>query len=245
MTFAVNIPIAGVMLAWETSNIAGKFIVVILFVGSIFAWSIMITKLVELRNASYSSRRFLMAFRKEAHPVSLFLKRQRRSSAPLYVIYEKTCTALGAVLESSGANADDLFMGGMSSPNGVLAEVQINSVRNVTERTTADLLLLLENNMGVLATAVTASPFLGLLGTVWGVMDAFGGMTVKGSATLSAVAPGISGALLTTVVGLLVALPSVIGYNMLSNQIRRLTVEMDNFSQELIAGIEHHYLQRK
>ena len=94
-----------------------------------------------------------------------------------------------------------------------------------------------------IASAVTTAPFLGLLGTVWGVMDSFGGMGVTGSAMLSAVAPGISGALLTTVVGLLVALPSAICYNLLSDQIRRLSVEMDNFVQEFMSDIERLYLE--
>jgi biopolymer transport protein ExbB/TolQ len=83
---------------------------------------------------------------------------------------------------------------------------------------------------------------LGLLGTVWGVMDAFAGMAESGSAALSAVAPGISGALLTTIVGLLVALPSMIGYNLLSSRIRSLSVQMDNFSQEFISAIQNAYV---
>lgn len=99
--------------------------------------------------------------------------------------------------------------------------------------------------MGMLATAVSAAPFLGLLGTVWGVMDAFSGMAQSGSAALSAVAPGISGALLTTIIGLLVALPSMIGYNGLSSRIRRLAVEMDNFAQEFITAIQNEYVIEK
>ena len=117
----------------------------------------------------------------------------------------------------------------------------MEAVRNVAERTVADQALLLESSMGYLATAVSASPFLGLLGTVWGVMDAFGGMAVSGSATLSAVAPGISGALLTTVVGLLVALPSAIGYNYLTNEIRQMCVQMDNFAQDISAAIQRSF----
>ena len=94
-----------------------------------------------------------------------------------------------------------------------------------------------------MATAVTACPFLGLLGTVWGVMDAFSGMAVAGSAQLSAVAPGIAAALLTTVVGLLVALPSAIGYNILTSRVRELQVRTENFSQELIADIQRNFLR--
>lgn len=241
--FLIDLPTASIGFALKQSNTACKCIVVILFVGSIFAWSVMVTKIRELRQARRASRRFLAAYRKEAHPVALFLKRQKYDASPLYVIYDKTCIALGAVLESRGADPDDLFMGGVGSTQERLSNVQVGSVRNVAERTMADRSLLLENSMGLLATAATTAPFLGLLGTVWGVMDSFGGMAVTGSAMLSAVAPGISGALITTVVGLLVALPSLIGYNMLSDHIRRFCVEMDNFSQEFMSDIERHYLQ--
>lgn len=234
--------LAGIAYALEQSNLAGKVIVLVLFVGSIFAWTVMLTKIRELRQAHRLSQRFLGAYRKEAHPATLFLQRQRYEESPLYVIYAQTCKALGAALESRGAEPGDLFMGGVGKAHQQLGEHQISYVRNVAERTTADLALLLENRMGLLATATTTAPFLGLLGTVWGVMDSFGGMAVTGSALLSAVAPGISGALLTTVVGLLVALPSAVGYNVLSDRIRRLSVTMDNFSQELVSDIERHYL---
>ena len=237
-----NFPLAGVLYALEESNTAGKAIVLLLFLGSVFAWTVMVTKIRELGLAKRSSRRFLAAYRNEGHPATLFLKRQKYVGSPLQEIYNKTCMALGAALEARGADPDDLFLGGVGSQSGVLSETHISAVRNVAERTVADQALLLENSMGFLATAVTTAPFLGLLGTVWGVMDSFGGMASGGGSTLSAVAPGISGALLTTVVGLLVALPSAIGYNMLSDSIRRLTVQMDNFSQEMISDIEREYL---
>lgn len=233
---------AGINFALKESNTAGKAIVLLLFVGSIFAWSIMVTKLIELWQARGASREFLTAYRKEAHPAALFLKRQKFEASPLYVIYDKACIALGTALESCGSNPDDLFMGGVGSTQESLKEIHVRAVKNVAERTMADQALLLENSMGLLATAVTTAPFLGLLGTVWGVMDAFGGMAITGSAMLSAVAPGISGALLTTVVGLLVALPSAIGYNILSDQIRRLCVAAENFSQELMSDVEREYL---
>ncbi|MBN1269135.1 MAG: MotA/TolQ/ExbB proton channel family protein [Kiritimatiellae bacterium] len=235
------LPLADVFFAFRTSNFAGKVIVVLLFVGSIFAWTIMITKYMELRRARAESKRFLQAFRKEGHPVALFLRRQRFPDSPLYKIYEMGCSALGAELEARGVDTQELFMGSVGTPPRHLNATQIDGVRNVTERTVADLALLLEDKMGLLATAVSASPFLGLLGTVWGVMDAFGGMAVTGAATLSAVAPGIAGALLTTVIGLLVALPSAIGYNLLTNRIRELCVDMDNFAQEFTAEIRRAF----
>lgn len=241
----VEFPVAGFAFALKQSNLAGKVIVVLLFVGSIFAWSVMVTKFRELRDARRASLKFLSAYRKEGHPAALFLKRQKYETSPFYMVYERACRALGSTLESRGADPGDLFMGAVGTSQVKLSEGQTRFVRNVAERTVADQALLLESSMGFLATAATSAPFLGLLGTVWGVMESFGGMAVTGSAMLSAVAPGISGALLTTVVGLLVALPSAIGYNVLSDRIRRFSVEIDNFSQELVADVERQYLQQE
>ena len=239
----INLQLAGIGRSFIESNAAGKVIVLLLFVGSIFAWSVMVTKIKEFHQATLTSFKFLAAYRKEAHPAGLFLKRQKFENSPMYRIYERTCLALGSVLEESGANPDDLFMGAVSSTEQKLGKIQVNSVRNVAERRLADEALLMENRMGFLATATTTAPFLGLLGTVWGVMEAFAGMGSAGGSALSEVAPGISGALLTTVVGLLVALPSAIGYNMLSDKIRRMSVEMDNFVQELMSSVDTHYLR--
>ena len=239
----LQVPVGGIIFAWRQSNSAGKLIVLVLFVGSIFAWTVVLTKFRELWRVKKSSDRFLGAYRKEASVAGLFLKRQRFEGSPMYVVYDHACRALGNALEATGANPDDLFMGGVGSEPRKLSQDRISSVRSMAERTMAGQALLLENNMGFLATAASSAPFLGLLGTVWGVMDSFGGMVVSGSAMLSAVAPGISGALLTTVVGLLVALPSAFGYNMLSGRIRRYSVEMENFVQELVTDIEGQYMK--
>lgn len=232
------LPIGGAFFALSQSNSAGKVIVLILFVGSILTWTVMVAKIRELSAAKRSSVRFIAAYRGEKHPLSLFAASQQYVGSPLDAVYEATCSALGSELGENGeADGRERIAQVRRLADGVMT-----CVRNVAVRTTADQSLILEENMGFLATATTTAPFLGLLGTVWGVMEAFGGMAMTGSAMLSDVAPGISGALLTTVVGLLVALPSAIGYNMLSDQIRRMCVMMDNFSQELIGDIERHYL---
>jgi len=238
----LSLPMAGVGFVFSQSNFAGKVIVVLLFGGSIWAWSLMLTKFKALAAARRDSDHFLSAYRVESHPVAMFQSgRARHGLSPLQVIYDRACSALGASLEASSQNTDDLFAGG-GSPRVRLSDRHISSVKNAAERTVADQALLLENHMGLLATAASTAPFLGLLGTVWGVMESFGNMASSGPALLSDVAPGISGALLTTVVGLLVALPSSIGYNILSDQIRRLAVLMDNFAQELVGDLERVHL---
>ena len=101
----------------------------------------------------------------------------------------------------------------------------------------------LESGLILLAIAVSGAPFMGLLGTVWGVMEVFSRVAQVGNASLTTVAPGVAAALATTVAGLLVAIPSMFGYNWLVHNLRVTTVEMDNFAQELSAKIEAEYLQ--
>lgn len=240
---ALQLPLADIIFSFHQSNLPGKIIVVLLFVGSIYAWSIMVTKFIELRRARDTSQRFLLSFRKELNPVTVFLRRQKFTDSPLFSIYEKGCVTLGAELEALGLNSDDLFVADFSSTTQTLSAHQFEQIRNETERNVSDQSLLLERRMGILATAVNASPFLGLLGTVWGVMEAFTGMAIIGTATLSAVAPGIAAALLTTVMGLLVALPSAIGYNLLAGQIAELQVQTSNFSKEFVDKIGTMFLR--
>jgi biopolymer transport protein ExbB/TolQ len=236
----VSLPLADIASAFWDSTLPGKAIVILLFLGSAGAWTIMWTKRVQLQFATRSTRDFLEAFRSERNPTAMFTKREEYVGTPLNTIYKAGCHALGGELQAHGIDPDDLLMGGLTSESRRrLSLGQLETLRSVVDRNVADEALNLEDQMGLLATAVSAAPFLGLLGTVWGVMDAFSGMATSGSAALSAVAPGISGALLTTIVGLIVALPSMVGYNLLSAHIRRISVQMDNYSQEVISQIQN------
>ena len=130
--------------------------------------------------------------------------------------------------------------GGYVAPENAprLTEAQMNAIEAVLEREISTQILELESGTSVLATIVSVCPFLGLFGTVWGVMLAFIGMAQQGSADIGAMAPGIASALLTTVVGLIVAIPSVIGYNAIGAMIRQLTVSMDNFSEAFMVKLK-------
>ncbi len=216
----------------------GVVICLLLFGGSIYAWSIMVSKLISLSSARNESLAFLRRYRAMKHPAELYLDTTRRSTlAPLQAVYDQACAALEAVLDVQGIEAEHLHAeGGLSRVP--LSDRQIRSVQNAAERMVADQALLLESSIGYLASAASMAPFLGLLGTVLGVMGAFGSMAGSGTALLSEVAPGIASALMTTVVGLFVALPSSIGYNILSDRVRQLTVMMDNFAQELVGDLE-------
>lgn len=241
----VSMPVADVASAFWDSTLPGKAIVIILFLGSALAWTIMWTKGVQLRFASRMTGTFLDMFRdarQNPTPVSLFARDEEYPGTPLNTIYKAGCDALCNELQAHGIEPDDMLDGVGTDQHRRLTIGQLETLRSVVDRNVADEALNLEDQMGMLATAVSAAPFLGLLGTVWGVMDAFSGMAASGNAALSAVAPGISGALLTTIVGLIVALPSMIGYNLLSAHIRRISVQMDNFAQEFISEVQNTYV---
>lgn len=225
----------------DSNWLSGKLIVMILVIASIGAWSVMYSKWRDLRRARRASESFLTAFRRESHPLALFLRNRKFMDSPLYAVYEAGCVAIGGEIGETEIRGLEPGVVATGRRQPILTPLQIEVVRRVTERTVADQALLLESGMGWLMIAVSASPMLGLLGTVWGVLDAFGAMAHRGVANLSAVAPGISGALLTTVVGLLVALPSSVGYNVLAGHIRTLAVQMDNFSQEFVAEVQRAF----
>lgn len=226
------------------ANAAGKTLVVLLLIGSVVAWSIMVTKFKEYRRALGESKRFLAVYQEEAQPLSLILKRQSFPGCPLYTMYRTACRTLHGLIEARGINAAEWF-GGRSEPSTPkLNDADMKIVRNIIDQTVDEQVIQLEKNVVVLATSVTAAPFIGLMGTVWGVMDAFGGLAIQGTATLSAVAPGISGSLIATLAGLIVALPSLIGYNMLTSRIRILSTMMEHFAEELMADLERHSLRK-
>ncbi len=238
------LPLADVIFAFKNSSpIAGKFFVFLLFLVSIVAWSVMVTKYMELRRAGQASRRFMAAFRNEQHPIALFLRQQQYPDSPLYKVYEGACTAVGVELEAIGNESSDLLLREMGSRRQKLNPYQITAVRNAAERAIADQAMAMEDKMGFLATAATAAPLFGLLGTVWGVMDTFSSMAIHGAASISAVAPGISGALMATAAALVVAIPSAIGYNVLTAVIRKHCIQMDNFADEFMAATQRYFLQ--
>jgi biopolymer transport protein TolQ len=118
-------------------------------------------------------------------------------------------------------------------------------VKVTLEEAAAAQAMALEKGMIVLSTAVAGGPFIGLLGTVWGEMDTFAGIARANSATLTAMAPGVAGALIATVVGLLVAIPAMFSYNFMVTSIRAITQELDGFATRYATQIEHTYVDNR
>lgn len=207
---------SGLPYALNAATPAGKGILIILFILSIISWSVMFTKFRQVHVAERQGADFLKALRAEEHFADIFKKGRLWRDCPLFELYMAGCQGI------QGSTATD-------------DKLKVRLLEGALERAVAEQVVRLESQISILGTSVSSAPFLGLLGTVWGVMDAFTGVALAGSATIGALAPGIASALVTTVVGLAVAIPSMVGYNILVANIRRLTMEMENFASEFIS----------
>ncbi len=206
----------GIFYAFSVSTLAGRVVIFILFLTSIISWSVMFTKFAQVRTAERTGTDFLHALRGESQFAEIFRKGLTWHNCPLYELYLAGCRGIQGSTGASDSSKVELLQGAL-------------------ERAVAEQVVRLESQISILGTVVGAAPFMGLLGTVWGVMDAFTGIALAGSANIGALAPGIAAALITTVVGLVVALPSMVGYNILVANIRRLTMEMENFASEFLS----------
>jgi biopolymer transport protein ExbB/TolQ len=218
---------------WRQATLEGKAIIVLLGIFSMFAWSIMASKGVQMRRAKKLNQYFTAEFRAQTGMLNIYDRRVQVEGCPLFAVYKEGCVELDARLRNK---ADE-------SRRTVISLKSIEHVKRTLERSVAQEALKLESGLIMLAIAVSGAPFLGLLGTVWGVMSAFSYVAMQGKADLATMAPGVAAALITTVAGLLVAIPSMFGYNWLVHNLRVLTVELDNFAQELASKMETEFLK--
>jgi len=230
----------GLLFAFQESTVAGLAILAALFLASIFSWSVMITKFRMIRFARKQTERFFAVFRKNRQPLHVYETGLSFEGSPAFAVYRAGCEELALQMLGS-PDVDDTFAARVEVADKI-TPAQMRAVSVAMERAVGEAGLRMESQMIILATAVSGSPFLGLLGTVWGVMDAFAGIAVAGSANLAAMAPGVAGALVTTVIGLLVAIPAMFGYNFLITSLRALIVQTDNFAAELSSEFEHRFV---
>lgn len=220
---------------WDQARPEAKIIIIFLVFFSIMAWSVMISKGIQMRRAKKLNQLFTGEFKVQKTVLDMFDRRIHAEGCPLFAVYLSGSQELDARLKlpDNGGRKQFVSIKGMEH------------VKRTLENTVAQESLKLESGLILLAIAVSGGPFLGLLGTVWGVMSTFAGIAQEGSATMTAMAPGVSAALVTTVAGLLVAIPSMFGYNWLVHNLRVLTVELDNFAQELTSKMETEFLEEK
>jgi biopolymer transport protein TolQ len=220
----------------KTATLEGQITIGVLVLCSLFSWSVIITKIIQLWRASSASKKFFAAYHETREPLDLHRKGIKFDGAPAYELYV--------------AGQEELQFQVTKHPVIVKGEAKItpagfDSVRVALEEAAMHESIALEKGMIVLSTAVAGGPFIGLLGTVWGVMDTFSGIAKANSASLTAMAPGVAGALIATVIGLLVAIPAMFAYNFMVTKIREFTQELDAFSIRFATQIEHAYVDSR
>jgi biopolymer transport protein TolQ len=206
---------------FSRAEIFGKVIVILLLFFSLLAWTVMIGKYLDLSNRRQLNRAFQARLKQATTPLlEANVTNTTRQGGPYARLF------YDAVQAARQHRADGE------------ASVRMGLIENALQRGVADECVQYETKMVVLGSLVSGAPFIGLLGTVWGVMVAFSGMGMTGHDSLQALAPGVASALLATVSGLLVAIPSVFGYNFLLTHVKMMITEIENFASWLADRLE-------
>lgn len=232
----------GFIYALQESHLPGIIICAFLLVISAFSWTVMVSKFLTVNRARRQTRLFLDRFRRSRTPLDTYCDDETFDGSPIYSIYLAGSREL--TFQLLGSSQVDATLGARLQRTGKLSGSQMDNVAGAMDRAVGEVALRLEGQMTLLATVVSGAPFLGLLGTVWGVMETFSGIASAGAgsgASIQSMAPGVSAALVTTVIGLLVAIPAMFGYNFLITSIRAMVVRMDNFAAEMTSAVHRYY----
>jgi biopolymer transport protein TolQ len=211
-----------------------QFVLLLLLLASVISWAIIFTKWRILKRASHENESFLETFWHGKNIDEILSKTDQFPASPVAAVFKSGVKELKKL-----SNANDAASSIGGSTEGV-ENVQRALLRSANSEVAG-----LEKHVGVLATTASAGPFVGLFGTVWGIMNSFQSIGATGAASLAVVAPGISEALIATAMGLAAAIPAVMAYNHFAGQIRRHAVDMECFSQDFLNIIQRSMLNGK
>ncbi len=221
-----------------------QLVLLLLLIFSVVSWAIILMKYFTIRKVDRENGHFLSLYMKSTKLSEIFPEAKKFRHSTLAEVFRSGYTELAKLTKAVRGNPSG---SGKDAPEAGGQGVEIAGIDNVERamnRACGSEVNKLEAALGFLATTGSASPFIGLFGTVWGIMDTFKGIGARGSATLAVVAPGISEALIATAAGLAAAIPAVIFYNYYLNRIKNMTLEMDNFASELLNIVERYYVKK-
>ncbi|MBF0275748.1 MAG: protein TolQ [Nitrospinae bacterium] len=216
------------------AGIVAKCVLLLLLIMSIICWGIIIAKAVSYARVNNQGKNFRAEFEASSNLTQLYNDVVHYKETPLSAIYSAGYLEIQKSLGQQSVS-------GKGSGEKVLSEVGYRSLERVLDRTASEEVIRLERKINFLATTGNTAPFIGLFGTVWGVMDAFRVIGVKGSASISGVAPGISEALIATAAGLAAAIPAVIAYNTFVHKVKRYEKEIDAFILDFLILVEKNF----
>src|SRR5882757_3078638 len=222
--------------AIKNATTEGQITVISLLLLSLFCWTIILSKFRQLRTARQATKKFSEAYTATRDPLDIKKRGVEFDGAPAYSLYERGAEELAYQLEKNPVTVKG---------DRRISPSSFEAVKVVLEEAAAAQAMSLEKGMIVLSTAVAGGPFIGLLGTVWGVMSTFASIAENNSASLTTMAPGVAAALVATVTGLLVAIPAMFAYNFMVTTIRSITQELDGFAARYANQIEHNYVDNR
>jgi len=214
---------------WEvflTTDAVGQVVIALLAVFSIFAWAVMLGKYSDLKKLRELNFAFERKLGEERHILDLPDTLRKRRDIPYADLLADAIEAYWRAAAIGKEKGDDQIRS------------RLEHAENAIQRALARQSLRYEASMIILASLVSGAPFMGLFGTVWGVMEAFHAVAVQQSASIQALAPHVSAALMTTIAGLVVAIPSVFGYNILLGNVKTMITELENYASSLADRIE-------
>jgi biopolymer transport protein ExbB/TolQ len=235
----------------------GKTTMSALLVLSLLSWTVIITKARQLIIARRATKRFLAAYGATRDPLDIKRKGEEFYGAPAYELYDRGAEELEYHLKNNpvevkvatpaagGRDGESTSDFPASTSATRISAPSYDAVKVVMEEAAGGQAMELERGMIILSTTVAGGPFIGLLGTVWGVMETFAGIANAGGASITAMAPGVAGALICTVIGLLVAIPAMFSYNFMVTTIRAITQELDGFASRFANQMEHRYVDNR
>jgi biopolymer transport protein TolQ len=214
-----------------------KVVLAILLLFSIVSWALIVEKWWQMRRVRRQTLGFVKVFREGRRPSLVHAAARKFRDSPLAQVYAAAYAEISGVPDVMDSVVDD-------GEDGLSAE-RLDAVHRAMRRSAGLEIANLERYLPFLATTASATPFIGLFGTVWGIMTAFIGLSSATSSSIQAVAPGIAEALIATAVGLAAAIPAVVMHNRFARQVRVLTADMDTFMSEFLNIAERHFLSRK
>lgn len=215
-----------------------QFVLLVLVAFSVVSWAIIISKNLTLRKARGQSRKFLNAFWNNRRLDDLYEKSEAWIDSPVCKVFRAGYRELSRSHDAISKTEPE------TKATPAIETSVVQNVGRAMARTRNLETTRLERLLTFLATTGSAAPFIGLFGTVWGIMNAFQGIGRAGAASLAVVAPGISEALIATAVGLAAAIPAVVAYNAFNRQVETLTTEMENLHAEFLNMVERYYAAR-
>lgn len=213
-----------------------KMVLLLLLAMSIISWTIIGAKFWILKKSKNNSIRFIELFWSSDNLDTIFSASEKMKTSPLAEVFKAGYVELIKIKNTSKKNNPQVQADAMKIKLGTIKNIERALTRAMTSETTA-----LERYTAFLATTGASAPFIGLFGTVWGIMNSFINIGAKSSTNLAVVAPGIAEALVATAMGLFAAIPAVVFYNLFVNKIKVLAREMENFSSDLLNIVKRDF----